>query len=111
MELRIGMFDLFEKSRDMGVGGTHLYTLTDVQQRTTNNLGYRDLCVTLLREYNIDPVSTWTTPLSLAVLVAMTWGFQATNPRDKNICFARYCSKRLSQYYSRLQQVSPRGLY
>ena len=27
MELRIGMFDLFEKSRDMGVGGTHLYTL------------------------------------------------------------------------------------
>ena len=82
-EVAIGMFDLFEKSRDMGVGGTHLYTLTDVQQRTTNNLGYRDLCVTLLREYNIDPVSTWTTPLSLSLLVAMTWGFRATNPRDK----------------------------
>ena len=82
-EAAIGMFDLFEKSRDMGVGGTHLYTLTDVQQRTTNNLGYRDLCVTLLREYNIDPVSTWTTPLSLSLLVAMTWGFRATNPRDK----------------------------
>ena len=103
-EVAIGMFDLFEKSRDMGVGGTHLYTLTDVQQRTTNTLGYRDLCVTLLREYNIDPVSTWTTPLSLSLLVAMTWGFRATNPRDKTYALlgiARKDSHNITADYSK----------
>lgn len=73
----------FEESREMDFDGVQAYTLTEVQQRTSNNLNIRDMCLKHLTEtQSIEPASTWNSPLSLPVVVAITWSSKATDPRD-----------------------------